>query len=74
MGMLGSALLVLLGLGAPIAMALSAVTVGYIMYDPLLSESSIFRSFFSFVNSYTLMAIPFFVYAGFLMERTGLIN
>jgi len=25
------------------------------------------------LNSYTLMAIPFFIYAGFLMERTGLI-
>jgi C4-dicarboxylate transporter DctM subunit len=55
-------------------MALVAVTVGYIVYDPLLSEAAIFRSFFSFVNKYTLMAIPFFVYAGFLMERTGLIQ
>ena len=74
MGFLGSALIVLLSLGAPIAMALVAVTVGYIVYDPLLSEAAIFRSFFSFVNKYTLMAIPFFVYAGFLMERTGLIQ
>jgi C4-dicarboxylate transporter DctM subunit len=74
MAYLGSALIALLALGAPIAMALSAVTVGYIIFDPLLSESAIFRSFFSFVNSYTLMAIPFFVYAGFLMERTGLIQ
>jgi C4-dicarboxylate transporter DctM subunit len=74
MGLIGSALLALLALGAPIAMALCAVTVGFILYDPLLSESAIFRSFFSFVNKYTLMAIPFFVYAGFLMERTGLIQ
>ena len=73
MGVLGSALIALLGLGAPIALALIAVTVGFILYDPLLSESAIFRSFFSFVNKYTLMAIPFFIYAGFLMERTGLI-
>lgn len=74
MGIIGPALLALLTLGAPIAMALSAVTVAFIVYDPLLSESAIFRSFFSFVNKYTLMAIPFFVYAGFLMERTGLIQ
>lgn len=74
MGFVGSALVALLAFGAPIAMALSAVTVAFILYDPLLSESAIFRSFFSFLNSYTLMAIPFFVYAGFLMERTGLIN
>lgn len=74
MAFIGSALIALLTLGAPIAMALTAVTVAFILYDPLLSESAIFRSFFSFVNSYTLMAIPFFVYAGFLMERTGLIQ
>ena len=73
MGVLGPALLAALALGAPIAMALIAVTVGFIVYDPLLSEKAIFRSFFSFVNKYTLMAIPFFIFAGFLMERTGLI-
>lgn len=74
MGILGSVLIAMLGLGAPIALALIAATVGYILYDPLLSEHAIFRSFFSFVNKYTLMAIPFFIYAGFLMERTGLIS
>jgi C4-dicarboxylate transporter DctM subunit len=35
---------------------------------------TVFRSFFDFTNSYTLMAIPFFIYAGFLMEKTGLIG
>ena len=74
MGYIGPALLTLLALGAPIAVALIAVTVSFILYDPLLSPNAIFRSFFSFVNKYTLMAIPFFVYAGFLMERTGLIK
>lgn len=74
MGILGPALLVLLALGAPIALALISITVGFIVYDPLLSENAIFRSFFSFVNKYTLMAIPFFIFAGFLMERTGLIK
>ncbi len=73
MGFLGTSLFTMLGLGGPIALALIATTVGFIIYDPLLSTNSIFRSFFSFVNKYTLMAIPFFIYAGFLMERTGLI-
>ena len=73
MGALGTALLSMLALGGPIALALVAATVGFILYDPLLSDNAIFRSFFSFVNKYTLMAIPFFIYAGFLMERTGLI-
>jgi C4-dicarboxylate transporter DctM subunit len=74
MGFLGSGLLTLLTIGAPIGVALCAVTIAFIVYDPLLSERAIFRAFFSFVNKYTLMAIPFFVYAGFLMERTGLIK
>lgn len=74
MGFLGSLLLLLLTLAAPIGIALIAAVVAYILYDPSLSSSAIFRSFFSFVNKYTLMAIPFFIYAGFLMESTGLIK
>ena len=74
MGALGGMLMTFLAVGAPIGVALSAATVAFILYDPLLSEKAIFRSFFSFVNKYTLMAIPFFIYAGFLMERTGLIK
>ena len=73
MGFLGTGLLALLTLGAPIGVALVGITVVFILYDPMLSTNAIFRSFFSFVNKYTLMAIPFFVFAGFLMERTGLI-
>ena len=74
MGFLGSILLVLLTFGAPIGVALCAAAVAFILYDPALSTNAIFRSFFSFVNKYTLMAIPFFIFAGFLMERTGLIK
>ena len=74
MGFLGSGLLAFLAIGAPIGVALCAVTVAFIVYDPVLSERAVFRAFFSFVNKYTLMAIPFFVHAGFLMERTGLIK
>jgi len=44
-----------------------------VLSDPMLGPNALFRAFFQFLNSYTLMAIPFFIYAGFLMERTGLI-
>lgn len=74
MGFLGSALIFLLSIAAPIGVALLAAAVGFIIWDPSLSTSAVFRSFFSFVNKYTLMAIPFFIFAGFLMEATGLIN
>ena len=74
MGALGTGLIALLAIGAPIGVALGGAAVAFILYDPVLSANTAFRAFFSFVNKYTLMAIPFFIYAGFLMERTGLIS
>lgn len=74
MGFLGPALLFLLTIAAPVGVALVAAAVAFILFDDALSTNAIFRSFFSFVNKYTLMAIPFFIFAGFLMERTGLIK
>ena len=65
--------LVLLVLSVPIGIALSAASAAFILGDPLLDPNTIFRSFFSFVTKYALIAIPLFIFAGFLMERTGLI-
>jgi C4-dicarboxylate transporter DctM subunit len=65
--------LVLLVLSVPIGIALSAAAAAYIMVDPLLEPTVIFRAFFSFIGRYSLMAIPLFIFAGFLMERTGLV-
>jgi C4-dicarboxylate transporter DctM subunit len=61
-------------LAVPIGIALAGASILYILYDPMLSPATVFRSFFSFLNSYTLMAVPFFIYTGFLMEKTGLIG
>jgi len=66
--------LVLLVIGIPIGIALSASSAVYILIDPLLEPEVIFRAFFNFISRYSLMAIPLFIYAGFLMERTGLIS
>lgn len=65
---------VLLVLSVPIGIALSAAAAAYIAIDPLLTNEVIFRSFFNFINRYSLMAIPLFIFAGFLMERTGLVG
>jgi C4-dicarboxylate transporter DctM subunit len=70
----GTVALVLLVLSAPIGIALSAAAAAYIFVDPLLELTVIFRAFFSFVGRYSLMAIPLFIFAGFLMERTGLVG
>jgi C4-dicarboxylate transporter, DctM subunit len=74
MGIVGSALFSLLLLSVPIGIALSAAAAAYIMVDPLLEPTVIFRQFFSFIGRYSLTAIPLFIFAGFLMERTGLVG
>jgi len=74
MAALGSMLIVFMALAVPIGTALAGASVLFILFDPMLSPVTVFRSFFSFLNSYTLMAVPFFIYAGFLMEKTGLIS
>ncbi|MGH8665693.1 MAG: TRAP transporter large permease subunit, partial [Burkholderiales bacterium] len=65
---------VLLVLSVPIGIALSAAAAAYIVGDPLLETTVIFRQFFSFIGRYSLIAIPLFIFAGFLMERTGLVG
>jgi C4-dicarboxylate transporter DctM subunit len=74
MNIVGTVILVLLVLSVPIGIALSAAAAAYILVDPLLETTVIFRAFFSFIGRYSLMAIPLFIFAGFLMERTGLIS
>ena len=74
MHIVGIVVLFLLVVGIPIGIALSASSAVYILIDPLLEPEVIFRAFFNFISRYSLMAIPLFIYAGFLMERTGLIS
>jgi C4-dicarboxylate transporter, DctM subunit len=73
MWVVGIVALVLLVLSVPIGIALSASATAYIFIDPLLEPEVVFRAFFNFINRYSLMAIPLFIFAGYLMERTGLI-
>ena len=74
MHILGVVVFVLLVLSVPIGIALSAAAAAYIAVDPLLTNEVIFRQFFNFIGKYSLMAIPLFIFAGFLMEKTGLVG
>jgi C4-dicarboxylate transporter DctM subunit len=74
MWIVGVVAILLLVLSVPIGIALSAASAAYILVDPLLEPEVIFRAFFNFIDHYSLMAIPLFIYAGYLMERTGLIG
>jgi C4-dicarboxylate transporter DctM subunit len=73
LGIVGIVVIVLLLLSVPIGIALSGSALAYVLFDPLLDPNVVFRAFFSFVSKYSLMAIPLFIFAGFLMERTGLV-
>jgi C4-dicarboxylate transporter, DctM subunit len=61
-------------IAVPIAVVMAASALAFILFDPMLSPVTVFRSFFNFLSKYTLMAVPFFILAGFLMEKTGLID
>lgn len=74
MQVVGLVLFALLVLAVPIGIALSASVAAFVLGDPLLDTNAIFRAFFSFIGKYSLMAIPLFIFAGFLMERTGLVG
>ena len=45
-----------------------------VLFDDFLTYGTLFEAFFNFISKYTLIAIPFFIYAGFLMEKTGLVR
>ena len=70
---LGGSLFGLLFAGAPIGIALAGATALLVIFDDFLTYSTLFEAFFSFLTKYTLVAIPFFIFAGFLMEKTGLV-
>lgn len=63
-----------LGSGLTIGIAMGAASTLFILFDPLLDARAVGQSFFAFLSSYSLMAVPFFIFAGFLMERTGMVR
>ena len=67
-------ILALLGSGVTIGIALCAACMVFILFDPMLDARTVGQSFFNFISSYSLMAVPLFIFAGFLMERTGLVR
>jgi len=74
MGGLLSAILGLLASGVPVGIAMGAASAVFIYFDPLLDARALSQSFFAFLGSYSLMAVPLFIFAGFLMERTGMVR
>jgi C4-dicarboxylate transporter DctM subunit len=74
MALLAGLATVLLIFAVPLGIVMAASSLAFILLDPMLSPVSVFRAFFNFLSKYTLMALPFFILSGFLMEKTGLID
>ena len=65
--------LVLMVLGVPLFLALlSAALVGILLLGDLSLLRVMSQQFYGGMDSFTLMAIPFFILAGILMNRSGL--
>ena len=62
---------VLLGLPLFIALLTTAI-VGFVFVDPSMIPRMLPQQFFSGINVFSLMAIPLFIFAGNLMNVSGL--
>lgn len=59
-------------LGIPVAFSIGAASVIYVFLDPSLSETTAVQRMVAGVNSFTFLAIPFFIFAGNLMNSGGI--
>lgn len=65
-------LFVLLGIGVPIAVALSGSAFLFILLQTHTPVEIVLQRIISGVDSFPLLALPFFLLAGLLMERAGI--
>ena len=63
---------VLLALGVPIGVALAMPILMMLVVDPFVPETFIAEVFYSGVANFTMMAMPFFMLAGAIMDVGGL--
>lgn len=63
---------VLIAIGTPIAFAVGAASLFIIAIDPTMIAYIVTSKFFSGIDSFTLLAIPFFIFAGELCTDSGL--
>lgn len=59
-------------LGAPIALALGGSSALYIALFSNVSPIVVLQQMLASVNTFTLLAVPFFIMAGALMESGGI--
>ena len=60
--------------GVPIAIAMSAAAIIYIMFSGTLPSFVVIHRMISGIDSFPLLAVPFFILAGNLMNNAGITN
>lgn len=58
--------------GIPIGVALAAAMLVLLVFDPVTSVEFIAQSLYSGLDSFILIALPFFIMAGTIMEKAGI--
>lgn len=72
LGLLFGAFVVLLVIGMPVAYAMAVSVVTCLIVDPALPGIVLSQKMFTSMDSFSLMAVPFFMLAGTLMEKSGI--
>jgi len=60
-------------LGYPLAISVGAVgfIVAFLLWGPGIASDMFYTRMFNQITNYTLLAVPFFVFMGIMLERTG---
>jgi TRAP-type C4-dicarboxylate transport system permease large subunit len=66
--------LVLMGSGVPVALAMAGASLIYVMASGVAPDFVVIHRMVSGVDSFPLLAVPFFVLAGNLMNSAGITN
>ncbi len=64
----------LLLLGCPIVICMGASSAVWLLLQPMIPDLVIAQKMFTACDNFALMAVPFFMMAGELMDRTGIIE
>jgi len=62
---------VLLGYPLAISVGAAGLIVGFLLFGPTIVGDMFYNRMFNQLTNYTLLAVPFFVFMGIMLERTG---
>src|SRR3979411_249118 len=60
--------------GLPVAMAMAGAALVYVMYSGTIPDFVVIHRMYGGVDSFPLLAVPFFIWAGNLMNSAGITN